>query len=194
MTTENVKSLAFYYGHANNITLSENWHENKHAFKDGLISLNPTLTIRTSENNSLSRLPSVSENFENLSTVYDKNNCSCQDIGNIDETGVTTHCSTTHQSNRRRGCETSETTFGERVSLVTVVFAVNACSNSVPPVLIFPRKYFKQHFVVERPPGCIDTANRSAWVTNKEFLNFKKRFVNYVLRSSSPCSFGQSYV
>lgn len=79
-----------------------------------------------------------------------------------------------------KGCkQVGAATSGERGSLVTLVYAVSACGNSVPPLLIFPRKYFNDHFVADGPPGCIGSANPSGWVTSEEFLVFIKHFVKH---------------
>ncbi|KAJ8333858.1 hypothetical protein SKAU_G00411790 [Synaphobranchus kaupii] len=61
-------------------------------------------------------------------------------------------------------------TSGERGSLVTVVAAVNAQGNMIPPMFIFPRKNFRQHFIQAAPCGSIGAANGSGWMQEKEFV------------------------
>jgi hypothetical protein len=70
-------------------------------------------------------------------------------------------------------------TSDERGSLETLAYAVSACGNSVSSLLIFPRKYFKDHFVADEPPGCIGSANPNSWVTSEKFLFFIKHFIRH---------------
>ncbi|KAJ8375858.1 hypothetical protein SKAU_G00064380 [Synaphobranchus kaupii] len=69
-------------------------------------------------------------------------------------------------------------TSGERGSLVTVVAAVNAQGNMIPPMFIFPRKNFRQHFIQAAPCGSIGAANGSGWMQEKEFVVFLQHFVS----------------
>lgn len=79
--------------------------------------------------------------------MYEEYKFVCQDIWNIDETGVTTAQPPDKIIASKGTKQVSEVTSGERGSLVTLVYAVSACGNSVLPFLIFSRKYFKDHFV-----------------------------------------------
>jgi len=119
----------------------------------------------------------VSEFFTNLSQVYKQYKFGCQDIWNIDETGVTTVQRPDKIIASKAIKQVGAATSGERGSLVTLVYAVSACGNSVPPLLIFPWKYFKDPFVADGPPGCIGSANPSGWVTIEEFVLFIKHFI-----------------
>lgn len=77
------------------------------------------------------------------------------DIWNIDETGVSTVLKPNKivaaKGKRNIGAMTS----GERGNNVTVVTAVSALGNAVPPMFVFPRKQFKTHFLKGGPPECI---------------------------------------
>lgn len=74
-------------------------------------------------------------------------------------------------------------TSAERGTLVTFSFAISASGNSVPPIFIFPRKNYREHFVNNGPPGCIGAANPSGWMTENEFYIFLKHFAKHT-RSS----------
>ncbi|KAK4887842.1 hypothetical protein RN001_004113 [Aquatica leii] len=40
-----------------------------------------------------------------------------------------------------------------------MVGAINAMGNTIPPLLVFPRKYFKHHMIKNSPPGTIGAAS-----------------------------------
>ena len=69
-------------------------------------------------------------------------------------------------------------TSGERGSLVTVLYAVNAAGNSVPPMLVFPRVKFRDHMMKGVPPHSIGVANPSGWMSGACFKEFMKHFIN----------------
>lgn len=71
-------------------------------------------------------------------------------------------------------------TSGERGTNVTVVTAVSAYRNTVPPMFVFPRKQFKSHFLNIGPPECIGAGNASGWVTDEEFHQFMQDFIKHV--------------
>ena len=52
-------------------------------------------------------------------------------------------------------------TSGERSELVTAVYAVCAAGDSLSSVLIFPRVYYKDHFICGGQSGCIGRPNKS---------------------------------
>ena len=74
-------------------------------------------------------------------------------------------------------------TSAERGTLVTMAFAVSAQGNSIPPHFVFPRKNYKEHFVLGGPPGCIGSCSGSGWMQEKDFLIFLKHFVRHTRAS-----------
>ena len=58
--------------------------------------------------------------------------------------------------------------------------AVSATGNSVPPMFIFPRVRYFDHFVRDGPVGCIGAAHRSGLMTSDKFFVFMKHFVEHV--------------
>lgn len=187
LSTTDVKSLAFEYAKENQILMPSNWYENKKSTKDwllGFLKRNSYLSLRKPEPTSLSRMTSfnkhnVTEFFNNLGGLYDKYGFRCHQVWNLDETGVTTVQRPCKIIAEKGVKQVGSATSAERGNLVTVIHAVNAAGNSIPPLLIFPRKYFKEHFITDGPPGCIGAANPSGWVTSEEFLIFMKHFVSH---------------
>lgn len=58
--------------------------------------------------------------------------------------------------------------------------AVSAVGNAIPPMFIFPRVNYKDHFIRGGPPGCIGTANKSGWMQGEQFLIFMQHFTKHV--------------
>ena len=46
-------------------------------------------------------------------------------------------------------------TSGERGQLVTLVYTVSATGNTIPPMFIFPRVHYRNHFINAAPPGSV---------------------------------------
>ena len=61
--------------------------------------------------------------------------------------------------------------------MITVCSAGNAAGNFVPPMLVFPRKKFKNKFIRDGPNGCVAAATSSGWMEPETFLLLMKHFV-----------------
>ena len=68
----------------------------------------------------------------------------------------------------------------ERSVLVTVAVSVNATGNSVPPMFMFPRQRFHDHFIGDGPTRSTGTANGSGWMKEDDFLSYMKHFTKHV--------------
>ena len=64
--------------------------------------------------------------------------------------------------------------------MITICSAGNAAGNFVPPILVFPKKKFKNHFIRDGPNGCVGAATSSGWMEPETFLLFMKHFVKTV--------------
>jgi len=67
-------------------------------------------------------------------------------------------------------------TSGERGINVTMIVAVNAVGNFVPPMLIFPRVHFKNHMLTGAPTASIAGAHPAGWSNQKLFGDYLKHF------------------
>ncbi|TGZ49993.1 Tigger transposable element-derived protein 6-like protein, partial [Temnothorax longispinosus] len=87
----------------------------------------------------------------------------------------------TKRGTRQVGALTS----AERGSLVTLTCAVNAIGNFIPPMFIFPRLRYQEHFVRDGPTGSIGAGNASRWMQENYFLIFLKQFQKYTSAGAS---------
>ena len=149
----------------------------------GFIKRNPNIAVRSPESTRATSFNrhNVESFFMKLAQVMDRHKLQAGDIWNMDETGVTTVQKPSkvvaHKGIKQVGAVTSGERGTERGTLVTVVVAVNAIGNAMPPMFIFPRKNFRDHFIRDGPSSCIGAGNKSGWMTELEFGTFMLHFV-----------------
>ncbi|XP_046972346.1 uncharacterized protein LOC124539067 [Vanessa cardui] len=134
----------------------------------------PVLSLRLPQPTSIARATSfnrinVQLYFQNYTSVVDKYKLQAKDIWNVDETGITTVQKPDRVIARRGQKQASAMTSAERGTLVTIALAGNALGNHIPPMFIFPRKRFNDHFIRDGPIGSIGTANGSGWMQEEDF-------------------------
>lgn len=76
-------------------------------------------------------------------------------------------------------------TSGERGVNVTIIACVNAIGNSVPPLYIFPRVFYKDFMIKGAPPGSVGSAHPSGWSNKIIFLEYLRHFIKHVNCSSN---------
>lgn len=62
-----------------------------------------------------------------------------------------------------------------------MIAAVNAVGNHIPPMLLFPCVFFKDHMINKGAPlGSVGCANKSVWSNKQIFVDYIKYFVTHV--------------
>ena len=72
-------------------------------------------------------------------------------------------------------------TSAECGDLVAFIRDINTMGNSIPPMFVFSRINYKQHFVRHRPTGSVGAGNKPAWTTEEVFCKLYPNFVEKTL-------------
>lgn len=182
-----VRKLAYECAVLHDIRVPSSWEDNKQAGVEWLnlfLKRNSGLSIRQPEATSLARATSFNQTnvamfFDKLADVLSRYHFEASSIWNMDETGVSTVLKPRKILAQRGAKQVGAITSAERGEMITVAVAVNAQGNSVPPMFIFPRKRFRDHFIRDGPPGCIGDANGSGWMQENTFFVFIQHFIKH---------------
>jgi len=177
-------TLAYHFALRNKLNIPDSWAENGRAGTDWWLAFRSRqrLAVRSPEATSFARSsafnrPIVDQFYDNLATVMDANHFQPEDIFNCDETGCTTVQRPKHVVTEQGRKQVGSITSSERGELVTVVYTVSASGNVIPPLFIFPRVNYKDHFIRGAPPGSIGRATRSGWINEDIFLEYLQHII-----------------
>jgi len=187
MSTKEARVLVYQCAVKFGVNHPGQWDKAQRAREDllsGFLARNPQLSIRTSEATSLARATGFNKTnvkafFDKLSVVMERHTFEPNDIYNVDETGVTTVQKPSKIIPRKGAKQIGALTSGERGSLVTVELAVSASGNSIPPMFVFRRVKFHDHFIRDGPVGSIGVAHPSGWMAENSFVVFIKHFIHH---------------
>lgn len=188
LRTKETRTFAYKLAVEYNKNIPSSWTENQMAGEVWLRSFmkrHPILSLRLPQPTSIARATSFNRTnvelfFQNYTTVVDKYQLQGKDIWNMDESGITTVQKPDRIIARRGQKQVSAMTSAERGTLVTIALAGNALGTHIPPMFIFPRKRFNDHFIRDGPAGSIGTANGSGWMQEDDFHVFLKFFKDQV--------------
>ncbi|CAH2021965.1 unnamed protein product [Acanthoscelides obtectus] len=168
--------------------MPKSWTDNEMAGKDWLtlFKRRNRFSSRRPEPCSLARATAFNRNnvnnfYNNLEDLIKRNSAFANGtrIFNLDETSTTTV-----QKPQKviaplgRKC-IGKVTSGERGTLVTTCCIVSASGNALPPVMIFPRKKFKDHMIKNTPAGTLGLATPSGWMNADSFTEVMKHFIKH---------------
>lgn len=194
LTPKTCRKLGYDLAVANKKKIPFSWQKNQTAGKDwftAFLKRNKDISIRAAEATSLGRAmgfnkPVVTKFFENLKKLCETYKFQAFQVYNVDETALTTVQNPGKVLATKGQKQVGQITSGERGTLVTMVGAINAGGNSIPPLLIFPRKYFKAHMIKSAPPGTVGSASPSGWITSDIFVEWFRHFI-YHAKPSIDC-------
>ncbi|XP_049915579.1 uncharacterized protein LOC126399567 isoform X1 [Epinephelus moara] len=121
----------------------------------------------------------VGEFFDNLSEAMDRYRFPPNMIYNVAVTGFTPEQTSKQPVAVRGKTQVGIITPAESESHVTVVCAVNATGNAVPPMFIFPGVEYNDHFITGAPPGSTGASTPSGWINEDTFAEFLECLVRY---------------
>lgn len=197
LPSKECRQLAYQCAKINNIKVPDSWVKNDMAGKDWLISFKRrhNFTTRRPEPCSLARATSfnrtnVASFFDNLENLINRNPIFADGtrIFNLDETSTSTVQKPQKiVAPKGKKC-IGKVTSGERGTLVTTCCIISASGIALPPVMVFPRKNFKDHMIKNTPPGTLGLATPTGWMNNTIFPAVMKHFIkNANASKDNPC-------
>lgn len=181
------RKLAYDLALANRKKIPPSWVENETAGRlwfNAFLKRRRELSLRSAEATSLGRAmgfnkPVVQRFFDNVQEIYEKYKLGPDQVYNVDETGLTTVQEAGKVIARKGQKQVGHVTSSERGTLVTMVGCVNAIGNNIPPLLIFPRKNYKDYMIKNAPPGTVGVASTSGWITSELFVQWFQHFIRH---------------
>lgn len=191
LTTVQIRKLAYEYAKALKVKYPVNWDENKMAGLEWMRKYrerNSNLSLRKPENTSAARSfafnkTAVTEFFNNLTNVLERYNFTAERIFNFDESGVSTVLDTPKVLAPKSQKQVGQIVSSERGELVTFGAIISASGNTIPPLFVFPRVHYKDHFLEGAPEGSIGAANRSGWINSEIFISVLTHIKKHTLCS-----------
>lgn len=192
LTTKDCRKVAYEMAVINKLKMPQSWIANQMAGIDWLKSFRKRhndLSLRKPEACSLARATAFNKDtvnvfFNNLHEVY-KRHSSFADgtrVYNLDETATTT-VQKPQKVIGPKGKNIGKVTSGEKGTLVTTCCFISASGQALPPVLIFPRKNYKDHMLKGAPPGSLGLATSSGWMNSELFVTTMKHFIKHTSSS-----------
>lgn len=137
------------------------------------------MSLRKPENTSAARSfafnkAAVAQFHDNYERIMRKYNFTPDRIINLDEIGISTVLSTPKVIAGRKQRQVEQIVSAECGELVTFCGIFTETGSPLPPVYVFPRVHYKDHFLNGAPVGSLELANRSGWMTSELFIRVLK--------------------
>lgn len=189
LTEKGSRRVAYQMAKTNNIKMPQNWIENEMAGKEWLRSFRRRhldVSLRKPEPCSLARATAfnkanVETFYNNLEKLYERNPKFADGtrIYNLDETSTMTVQKPQRVIALKGRRNVSKITSGERGTLVTTCCIVSASGTALPPVMVFPRKNFKNYMTKNTPAGTLGLAAPSGWMNSEIFPEVIQHFIKH---------------
>ena len=98
-------------------------------------------------------------------------------ILNLDESGLTTVQKVPKVISVKGVKQVGQVTSRERGELVTLCGVVSASGTALPPVMVFPRKNYKDIFMTGAPEGALGLVASSGWMNSELFAKVMEHVV-----------------
>ena len=121
--------------------------------------------------------------YKNLKKTYSKLKIDPANIYNVDETALTTVQAPAKIIAETGAKQVRQITLAEHRVLITMIGAISAIENSIPLLLVFLRKYYKDHMLNGAPVGSVGCANTSGWSNSEIFMDWLQHFKKHARAS-----------
>lgn len=185
LTTVDMRRLAFEFAERAKIEHKFN-KDSKMAGNDwlrGFLSRHPVISLRSPQATSIGRAvgfnwPNVMHFFSAYKAVLLTNHSfTATTVWNMDESGITNVAKPCKVLSTKGKRQVSKITSAERGSTVTVVYAMSASGQYLPPMMIFPRKRMVPALMNGAPAGAIGACSSNGWTDSRLFLQWLHHFV-----------------
>lgn len=188
LTSRALRSLAFEFAEKNKLEHRFD-KTSKMAGKGwlrGFLKRHKDVTLRQPTATSLARAvgfnkPQCKRFYDNLSQLMKKYNFPPHAIYNMDESGFSTVPNKPPKvfSTKGKKC-VNKISSAERGTNVTVVCAMSASGQYIPPAFIYPRKRMKAELLDGAPPSSIGMVSDSSFINQELFADYATHFRDHV--------------
>ncbi len=182
LTKRKLREFLYKYAVVNKFDIPESWHRDKAAglqfIRTFTKKYGSEISLRKPQPTSLNRATSFNPTnvklfFSNLETSHQMYGpFPPEKIYNMDESGLTTVQDPPKIYDKKGQKQVGSITSAERGQLVTIITAISALGNHIPPFMIFPRVNFKDWMIKGAPPGTVGCTNPSGWSNDDIFYQF----------------------
>ncbi|KAG6464307.1 hypothetical protein O3G_MSEX014429 [Manduca sexta] len=186
LTIKKVRKIVFQFAERNK--LPHNFDKiNKLAGKDwyyNFMKRHPRISLRRPEATSLNRINAFNKAdvkvfYDNLKDIQNKHHIQPDKIFNVDETSISTVQKNSKILAERGEKQVGKATSAERGSTTTVVCAISAAGQYIPPFFIFKRKRMNALLLKGSNPNMVASVSDSGWINDSLFIDWLQHFISY---------------
>ena len=186
MSTCDLRRIAYDFAEANNVSHPFNQTQ-RMAGKDWVTDFikRNHLAVRTPQSTSMNRVlafdrEKIARFFSLLKAVYETENIEPRHIYNLDESGVTTVPEPGKVLAIKGRKQVGRIASGEKGRTVTIVAAVSATGQFIPPAMIFPRQRMNDRLLHDALSGTVGYCSGNGWIDSTLFTQYLDHFIEHV--------------